>query len=328
MKNKLYTLEEAKEILGKGQTAVVGAEEDLLSQLPPGNWIGGTIPYFMDEEGGTISKEKVFLNLLNAPIKINKIKTYEEDVLSTIFDDYPEWGVSFIILPGLSSCAYRYPFAVKESNDVFKSPIIGWASGVLWEKVGEKTPKVIDGNTGRFYDNQALVMHCDLPSNITPVLGIINIQEPEGSYLEFEEEITEVKEAVIDGEKQNVYDYFKSRGMDTDRPIITNVNGSLINTSILAYNDEAKTVTFATPVWPGYKYQISKPLSDYEEKFEKEYKAIEEQIHFNCNCLYNYFFGNLEGKKTGDVTGLITFGEVAYLMLNQTMVYLTLEEDE
>ena len=327
MKNKLYTLEEAKEILGKGQAAIVGAEENLLSQLPTGNWIGGTMPYFMGAEGGTVSKEKVFLNFLNDPLEINKIKAYEENALSAIFDDYPEWGVSFIILPGFSSCARHYPFVVRASNDVLKSPIIGWTSGVLWEEIGKKTPKVIDGSTGKLHDNRALVMHCDLPSSITPEIGIINIQEPEGPYLEFEEEITEVKEAVIDGEKQSIYDYFKSKGMDIARPIITDVNGSLINTSILAYNDEAKTVTFATPVWPGYKYRISKPLADYEEKFEKEYKAIKEQIHFNCNCLYNYFFANLEGKKTGDVTGLITFGEVAYLLLNQTMVYLTLKQD-
>ena len=327
MKNKLYTLEEAKEILSQGSTAIVGAEEHLLSQLPLGNWIGGTIPYFMDEEGGTVSKEKVFLNLLNDPIKLNKIKTYEEDALSTIFDDYPDWGVSFIIIPGLSSCLNSYSLVARESKDVFKSPIIGWASGVLLEEIGKKTPKVVDGKTGKFYDNQALVMHCDLPSNTTPVLGIINIQEPEGPYLEFGEGATEVKECIIDGKKRNIYDYFKSEGIGLDQPLINDVNGSSLNTSILDYDDEAKTVKFYVPVSPKHKYQISKPLSDYEEKFEKEYKAIKEQIHFSCNCILNYLFAKLEGKKTGDVTGFITFGEIAYLILNQTMAYLTLEKD-
>ncbi|MDE0472290.1 MAG: hypothetical protein OXH57_10155 [Ekhidna sp.] len=222
-------------------------------------------------------------------------------------------------------CLNRYSLVGRESKDVFKSPIIGWTSGVLLEKVGKKVLKVIDGNTGKFYDNQALIMHCDLPSNITPVLGIINIQEPEGSYLEFGKGATEVKECIIDGKKQNIYDYFKSEGMGLDQPLINDVNGSSLNTSIL--DDEAKTAKFYVPVSPDYKYQISKPLSDYEEKFEKKYKTIKKQIHFRCNCILNYLFAKLEGEKTGDVTGFITFGEIAYLILNQTMAYLTLEKD-
>lgn len=32
----------------------------------------------------------------------------------------------------------------------------------------------------------------------------------------------------------------------------------------------------------------------------------------------------LEGKKTGDVTGPVTFGEIAYQLLNQTLVYLNI----
>ncbi|MGV8838548.1 DUF6976 family protein [Cellvibrio sp.] len=32
----------------------------------------------------------------------------------------------------------------------------------------------------------------------------------------------------------------------------------------------------------------------------------------------------MEGKKTRDLTGPITFGEVAYQLLNQTLVYLSI----
>ncbi|MEM6643519.1 MAG: hypothetical protein AAF616_11115 [Bacteroidota bacterium] len=327
MKNKLYTLEEAQKILADGQNAMVGAEEEILAQLPKGNWIGGTIPYFMDQNGGTVSQDQVFINFLDDPIEFSAIKAYPEDKLAEIFDDYPEWGVSFIVLPGLSSCAFKYPFVVKQTNDVFKSPIVGWTSGVLWDDLGKKSPKVINGATGEIHDDKAMVMHCNLPSNITPELGIINIQEPEGPFLEFEKEEAEVRDVIIDGKVENLYDYFKGKGMEIDRPLITDVNGSLINIAVKGYDDDAKTVSFYTPVWPGYKYQVSKPLADYEEKFEKEYKKIDAEIQFNCNCLYNYFFGNLEGKKTGDITGLITFGEVAYLQLNQTMVYLTLRKE-
>ena len=43
---------------------------------------------------------------------------------------------------------------------------------------------------------------------------------------------------------------------------------------------------------------------------------------FSCNCILNYLYGGLEGKHTGSVYGPITFGEIAHLLLNQTLVQL------
>jgi hypothetical protein len=40
----------------------------------------------------------------------------------------------------------------------------------------------------------------------------------------------------------------------------------------------------------------------------------------------NYLYGKLEGRKTGDLTGPITFGEIAFQLLNQTLVYLEVTE--
>ncbi|MEM6735878.1 MAG: hypothetical protein AAGC64_05565 [Bacteroidota bacterium] len=328
MKNKLYTLEEAQNLLEEGVTAIVGAEESLLKQLPKGKWIGGTMPYFMAEGGGTVSQNKVFLHHLDDRFQINQIKHYKEHQLENIFDDYPTWGVSFIIIPSLSEVAFRYPFVANKNIDVLKSPLIGWLSGVLWDHVGKVDPKVIDGQTCTFYDNQALVMHCDLPGNVSPSLGTINIFEPAGPIIEFEEETTEISEAIIDGKKQNLYDYIKSINVDIQQPFITDVSGSLINTSIKEIDDTNRLVKVWTPTWPGYKYQLSKVVDNYEEKFETELKAINKEMVFNCNCLYNYLFGKLKGKKIGNVTGLITFGEIAYLLLDQTLVYLTLDEEK
>jgi hypothetical protein len=45
-------------------------------------------------------------------------------------------------------------------------------------------------------------------------------------------------------------------------------------------------------------------------------------VEFSCNCILNYLYGELEGKRTGALKGPMTFGEVAYQLLNQTMVYL------
>jgi hypothetical protein len=41
----------------------------------------------------------------------------------------------------------------------------------------------------------------------------------------------------------------------------------------------------------------------------------------------NYAYADLEGKKTGSFVGPITFGEVAYMLLNQTLVYLSIDKN-
>ena len=48
-----------------------------------------------------------------------------------------------------------------------------------------------------------------------------------------------------------------------------------------------------------------------------------ENPQFVCNCILNFLHANLEGKKSGDVATAMTFGEIAYMLLNQTFVYLT-----
>ncbi|MEO0003956.1 MAG: hypothetical protein RLZZ22_1648, partial [Pseudomonadota bacterium] len=47
-------------------------------------------------------------------------------------------------------------------------------------------------------------------------------------------------------------------------------------------------------------------------------------VVFSCNCILNFLFGELEGKAIGGVEGPITFGEIGYQLLNQTMVAVRL----
>lgn len=47
---------------------------------------------------------------------------------------------------------------------------------------------------------------------------------------------------------------------------------------------------------------------------------------FSCNCILNFLYSELEGKRTGELIGPVTFGEVAYQLLNQTLVYLQIED--
>jgi hypothetical protein len=47
---------------------------------------------------------------------------------------------------------------------------------------------------------------------------------------------------------------------------------------------------------------------------------------FSCNCILNYLYAELEGKRTGAITGPITYGEIANLLLSQTLVRLLVND--
>ena len=52
----------AADLIRAGKYLSIGGDEQALRQLPAGNWIGGTIPYFMANDGGKISRDQVFVH--------------------------------------------------------------------------------------------------------------------------------------------------------------------------------------------------------------------------------------------------------------------------
>jgi hypothetical protein len=84
-------------------------------------------------------------------------------------------------------------------------------------------------------------------------------------------------------------------------------------------------VSFYAPVFAGVNYRFADAVEDYSERFLQAMPSDGGPILFGCNCILNYLYSQLQGRQTARLTGPITFGEVAYQLLNQTAVYLTLE---
>ena len=57
----LITLEETAALIKQGKALHIAGDETLLEKLPRGKWIGGTTPYFMGENGGVFTKERLFV---------------------------------------------------------------------------------------------------------------------------------------------------------------------------------------------------------------------------------------------------------------------------
>lgn len=99
-------------------------------------------------------------------------------------------------------------------------------------------------------------------------------------------------------------------------------NGVLINVSIKSVSEENKTVEFYAPVFAGKEYRFARSVSNYAASFEEHLKKFKDvNPIFSCNCVLNYLYGELVGKATPPFAGPVTFGEIAYQLLNQTLVF-------
>jgi len=327
MKKVMYTLDEAKKIINEGKRLLIAGDEDLLKQLPSGNWVGGSIPYFMGDTGGTTSQKSILINELPSYIKNSKINTYNISNISKVYADGYDNGFSIIIIPSSSDTHLYFATHAPEFTGFATKPLIGWISGLLLSELGKSTAKAFQGTESKMLEKEAVVMHLELPGEKYAEINIINIfNQAIGDSIEFPETGFSAKEAIINGTKQKFDRYVSSKNLDVKLPLVADYNGASVNISFQSVDESNSTVHFYAPVFKGVTYKQAAPVKDYINDFIKLIpKEGTENIIFSCNCILNYLYSALEGKKTGNITGPITFGEIAYQLLNQTLVYLEIK---
>ncbi len=326
MQQQLISLNEAEKLITSGNTLLIAGDEALLQKLPSGKWIGGSIPYFIaPNQGGLATKDKVFVTDISQLAASIQIKIYDQDSLGSVYTDAGNSGFSIIIIPALSPAHISFSLNGPTYQDFGSQPLIGWISGVFLEDLGKVTPKVFNGQTGKSSEEEALVMHVSLPAGKSIDVGIVNIfEQGDGDTLVFEADGFSCSEVLVNGKKENFADYVLKNKLDTKLPLVADYYGAMVNTSFQSVVP-GKKVNFYAPVFKGVQYRHAKPISDYAEAFSAQLEQNNiagANVSFSCNCILNYLYSELEGKKTGPFVGPITFGEVAYQLLNQTLVYL------
>jgi hypothetical protein len=108
-------------------------------------------------------------------------------------------------------------------------------------------------------------------------------------------------------------------------PLVADYCGAMINTSLQGIDPASRTVSFFAPVFEGVEYRLARPIAGYPAGFLRAMPRGGAGALFSCNCVLNYLQSKLEKRQIGDLVGPITFGEIAYQLLNQTLVYVVLE---
>lgn len=317
------TFEQTVKEIKSGKLLHIAAEEALLGQLPKGNWIGGTTPYFIDEEGGIISHDKLFVNVMDIATDY-KISLYDEDTVLNVIEDTYHNGFTLMVMPFGSKPLAVYAEKASDVDGLFLKSIVGWVSGFDLNSTGS-TAKAVDGSTGMMYEDKAVALHIAIPDDKLALIGTINIFTPNvnSPEIRFLSDGGEVRDCMVGNEKVMFADYIRNNSIDTELPLVANYNGANVNTSIK--NIDGDTVSFYAPVFADQTYHFANSIQSYEEEFAQilaNYLNI--QPIFSCNCILNFLYGKLEGKKTTPFSGAVTFGEIAYQLLNQTLVYITI----
>jgi hypothetical protein len=320
----LTTARDLESVIASGQALVIAGNEDQLRKLPRGNWIAGTIPYFMTDRGGVTTREQLFVQRVPKLAHKTSIRTYDENQISHVALDSPEHGYSLLVLPAFSAIHESYALNAPSYPQLFMRVIGGFIAGVHLDDLPTHAPLVFSGQTGESSSKHAVAMHIELPREYQASLGIVNIfEQGTGDEITFPSSGFTANECIVDGKRINFHDYLVAKQVDTRLPLVAEYCGTMINVSIQGLDPQARRVQLYAPVFEDVKYRVARPIDDYSGRFAA---AIPKQVQnpvFSCNCVLNYLYGQLEGNKTGSIVGPMTFGEVGYQLLNQTMVYVT-----
>ena len=314
----LITLDETIALINEGKILHIAADDSLLKKLPKGKWIGGTTPYFISDDGGIFTKEMLFVNEIDYAEDV-KVAVYGKYNIFQIVEECYDNGLTMLIMPYGSAVAAKYAKEAPEVEELLMHPIVGWISGL--DLNSEDEARVYDGTTQEAYTDKAVAMYIKLPEGKTAMINMVNIfsDDKTDPVIRFNDNELSVSDCTVNGQKVNFAEYIGKKGIDPKMPLVADYNGSYINTSIKGV--ENGRVGFYAPVFKNVEYRFATSIGDYATEFRK--RIDEAEAHnpvLSCNCILNYLYG-LNGQKIPPYTGPVTFGEIAYQLLNQTLVY-------
>jgi hypothetical protein len=328
MTGTLRTVAETAAAIERGEVLIVAGDAHLLRQLPAGNWIGGSIPYLPGEGDPESGLGLVHVTTLGAGITEVAMRVYDATSVREVYSDLADKGFGVVIIPASSPTHLEFALHAPEYAGFAVRPLVGWISGVRLDGPEDERPSAHCGTTGEVVEDGAVVLQVTLPPGLVAEVGVVNMfEQGDGEAITFPENGFDVATAFVDGVGTNFADFVHDKGLDTRLPLVADYYGLMVNVSFQAVDRVGHLVRFYSPVFAGLTYRHARPIGDYARDFVAHLPGSwPQQVVFSCNCILNYFYSELAGKQGQAVSGPLTFGEVAYQLLNQTMVYLTVSQ--
>jgi hypothetical protein len=325
--SSLYTVSDVNALIKSGKRLHIAGDESVLTRLNKGVWIGGTTPYFLTPEGGVMDRKRLFVTELPECVTDTKISLVSSDQLPSVPGDAPENGFSLVILPGMSEVLTAYALHASHLPRIYEKAVVGWVAGVHLSETGTAKPKVVNGMTGEISDDRLVVLHATLPAGKLASIGLVNVFERgTGDTFVFDKTGFSGAGCQINGKARNFFDYVKERNIDLRLPLVTSYSGEMVNVSFHALDEASHSVKFYAPVLALAEYWQAAPIFSYRLAFASQVAKLSISPDFSCNCILNYLYGELEKEQNIPIGGPATFGEISHVLLNQTMVFMTIKE--
>ncbi|MGQ0710992.1 MAG: DUF6976 family protein [Rhodoferax sp.] len=310
---------QAAQRITAGQRLWIAGDARVLRTLPKGQWVGGTIPYFQTPDGGVSERQQVFVCEAPALGGASQIRSYDITSLSELCLDTPAHGYTFLLIPAFSDVHSFYARNAAQFPQMFMQPVVGWVAGMHLTEASE-VPAVVDGSTGRFDTERALAMHMALPEDYYTEVEILNpYEQGEGARIRFSEPGFSARTCLVDGHTVELAPWLQKNGIDLRLPLVADYCGAMVNVSFKGV-DKSGRVDFYAPVFDDVEYRLARRRSA-----DAPAAADTRAAAFSCNCILNHLHGGLAALQAPPSSGPLGFGEIAWMLLNQTQVRMYVE---
>jgi hypothetical protein len=321
----LYSVEEVSEMIKNGDTLLLAGDVALLSQLPKGKWIAGTVTKFILQGSELVeSQDKIYVHNLTGIADDIKISVYDASTIKNIFDDAYDNGFSVLIMSWGSNVLNEYSTKVSTYSNFACKVVCGWITSHFFPDDKVKAPSLaVNGEDVSFYSDKGVVLHVSLPSNkYAEVHTFSPFKQGKGDTFMFEENGLKIENVSINGVKQNFRKYLDDNNIAISNDLIMagDFSGTIMNVYLLRKraNDEGKYVFFSAPVYEGVKYRIAELDLSYEES-----AAFDGEIVYSLTCITNFTQPDIFKKYLTKMRGPFTSGEIAYHLMNHATIYVT-----
>ena len=314
----LLTLQATSELIAQNKLLHISASQELLKKLPQGNWIGGSSEFRAMQSEVEDTKEK--LCVFELDFGSYNIKNYNQENVADFTADTYDNGFSIVIIPAETDILQEYAKKCMNFKDLFLKNVVGWIAG----SNTSEPPIAVNGQTGEVFANEAVILNVSLPAEKLAIVNVVNIfsANENSPQIEFTDEGFSAKTFLVDGKEAVIVDYAKENNIDLQLPLVAAYYGAEVNASVVNIDDN-KVITFGAPLFPGIIYRFAKPQGEYSEVFRNRIQSIKnKECLFSCNCISNMMHGDLLKYDLGGFYGPYVYGEIAYQLVNQTLVYL------